>query len=277
MLAALIIVLREVIEAGLIVGIVLAATRQIPGRMNYIAAGILGGLVGAGLLAFFAGALADMLEGMGQEIFNASILIIAVIMLTWHNVWMARHGRAMSDEIQKFGHAVREGTQTLSALAIVIGIAVLREGSEVVLFLYGILASKGASGLQIFVGGLGGLALGVVLSLATYSGLVIIPLRYLFRVTGLLLAFMAAGLAAQAVAFLEQADILTALSRTAWNSSAYLSETSLVGKVLHALLGYTDRPSQMQVLVYIAVLCTTFVFMRMLAPPPRSSQRLATS
>jgi len=277
MLAALIIVLREVIEAGLIVGIVLAATRQIPGRMNYIVAGILGGLLGAGLLAFFAGALADTLEGMGQEIFNASILIIAVIMLTWHNVWMARHGRAMSEEIQKFGHAVREGTQTLSALAIVIGIAVLREGSEVVLFLYGILASKGASGLQIFVGGLGGLALGVVLSLATYSGLVIIPLRYLFRVTGLLLAFMAAGLAAQAVAFLEQADILTALSRTAWNSSAYLSETSLVGKVLHALLGYTDRPSQMQVLVYIAVLGTTFVFMRLLAPPPRSSQRLATS
>ncbi|WP_034994143.1 FTR1 family iron permease [Beijerinckia mobilis] len=277
MLAALIIVLREVIEAGLIVGIVLAATRQIPGRMNYIVAGILGGLLGAGLLAFFAGALADTLEGMGQEIFNASILIIAVIMLTWHNVWMARHGRAMSEEIQKFGHAVREGTQTLSALAIVIGIAVLREGSEVVLFLYGILASKGASGLQIFVGGLGGLALGVVLSLATYSGLVIIPLRYLFRVTGLLLAFMAAGLAAQAVAFLEQADILTALSRTAWNSSAYLSETSLIGKVLHALLGYTDRPSQMQVLVYIAVLGTTFVFMRLLAPPPRSSQRLATS
>ncbi|ACB93766.1 FTR1 family iron permease [Beijerinckia indica] len=276
MIAALIIVLREVIEAGLIIGIILAATRQIPGRMVYIVGGIAGGLIGSGLLAFFAGALADMLEGMGQEIFNASILIIAVAMLTWHNVWMARHGRAMGEEIQKFGHAVREGSQTLSALAIVIGIAVLREGSEVVLFLYGVLASKGASGLQVFLGGLGGLALGIALSLFTYSGLVIIPLKHLFRVTSLLLAFMAAGMAAQAVAFLEQADLLTALTKTAWNTSAYLSETSLGGKVLHALLGYTDRPSQMQVLIYLLTLGVTFLFMKLLAPPPRTDRRLVT-
>ncbi len=96
MLASLLIVFREVLEAGLIVGIVLAATQGIARRGTFIGLGIGAGVAGAALLAVFAGALADSLSGYGQEVFNASILIVAVLMLGWHNMWMASHGREMA-------------------------------------------------------------------------------------------------------------------------------------------------------------------------------------
>ncbi len=98
------------------------------------------GVLGAGVVAMFAGVISDAFQGSGQELFNASVLGIAVVMLMWHNAWMARHGREIADEMQRVGAAVSEGSKPLTALAVVIGLAVLREGSEVVLFLYGIMA-----------------------------------------------------------------------------------------------------------------------------------------
>ncbi|MEA3161458.1 MAG: high-affinity iron transporter, partial [Gammaproteobacteria bacterium] len=138
MLAALIIVFREVFEAGLIIGIVLAVTRSVSGRNRWIGGGVLAGILAACVVAGFAGAISQLFAGMGQELFNALILTIAVVMLTWHNVWMARHGSELAGELRAAGQAVVDGQKSLLALAIVVGVAVLREGSEVVLFLYGV-------------------------------------------------------------------------------------------------------------------------------------------
>lgn len=264
MIGALIIVFREVIEAGLIVGIVMAVTRGIPGRMPFIIGGVGAGLVGAGVVAAFASAISGALAGMGQEVFNASILGIAVLMLGWHNIWMASHGREMAQEFAVLGRDVTDGKKSLLALASVIGVAVLREGAEVVLFLYGILATDQSSGWNMFLGGMAGLALGVALSAATFAGLVAIPVRYLFKVTSLLIAFMAAGMAAQAVAFLEQAGLINVLNATLWNTSEILSDTSVFGKILHTLFGYTEQPSLIQFIAYVATLAVIFGLMRLI-------------
>ena len=264
MIGALIIVFREVIEAGLIVGIVMAVTRGIPGRMPFIVGGVAAGLVGAGLVAAFASAISGALAGMGQEVFNASILGIAVLMLGWHNIWMASHGREMAQEFAVLGRDVTDGKKSLLALASVIGVAVLREGAEVVLFLYGILATDQSSGWNMFLGGMAGLALGVALSAATFAGLVAIPVRHLFKVTSLLIAFMAAGMAAQAVAFLEQAGLINVLNATLWNTSEILSDTSVFGKILHTLFGYTEQPSLIQFIAYVATLAVIFGLMRLI-------------
>ena len=162
MLAALIIVFREVIEAGLIVGIVMAATRGVPRRGRWVAFGVAGGVLGACLVAAFAGELAAMFQGNGQELFDASILMLAVCMLTWHNVWMASHGRQMAAELKSVGAEVVSGKRTLGALAIVVGVAVLREGSEVVLFLYGIASQGGTSNAAMVAGGGLGLLAGAL-------------------------------------------------------------------------------------------------------------------
>ena len=270
MLAALIIVFREIFEAGLIVGIVLAVTRTVPHRNAWIGGGVLAGVLAACLVAVFAGALSNLFAGMGQELFNALILAIAVVMLTWHNVWMARHGSELAGELRAAGQAVVEGSKSLLALAVVVGVAVLREGSEVVLFLYGVLAGSDDSGLSVALGGFAGLLLGALVCVLTYAGLVRIPTRKLFAVTTVLIALLAAGMAAQAAAFLEKADVLTAMNNVVWDSAWLLSDSSLPGKALHTLIGYTDQPTAMQLVVYLAILAATFVLMRLYGAPAKT-------
>jgi len=262
-LAALIIVFREVFEAGLIVGIVLAVTRTVSHRNAWIGGGVVAGVLAACLVAVFAGALSNLFAGMGQELFNALILAIAVVMLTWHNVWMARHGSELAGELRAAGQAVVEGSKSLLALAVVVGVAVLREGSEVVLFLYGVLAGSDDSALSVALGGFAGLLLGALVCVLTYAGLVRIPTRRLFAVTTVLIALLAAGMAAQAAAFLEKADVLTAMNNVVWDSAWLLSDSSIPGKALHTLIGYTDQPTAMQLVVYVVVLAVTFVLMRL--------------
>jgi high-affinity iron transporter len=275
MAGALIIVLREAVEAGLIIGIVLAVTRGMPSRTRYVASGIFGGLLGAALVAGFAGALSHALAGAGQEVFNAAVLGVAVIMLVWHNIWTARHGRQMSEDMRRLGRDVMSGARSLMALTVVVGLAVLREGSEVVLFLYGVIISSGELGLSLLLGGVLGLLLGVGISALAYGGFAVIPSRHLFKVTSVLIAFMAAGMAAQSVAFLEEADIATALGSVVWNTSSWLADNSIPGRVLHTLLGYTGKPTQLQLLVYLATLGTIFGLMKLAAPPAGPNRRLA--
>ncbi len=269
MIAALIIVFREVIEAGIVVGIVLAATRGVPSRGLWIGYGVGGGVAGACLVAAFAGAIANAFAGSGQELFNAVILLAAVVMLAWHNVWMARHGREIAAAAKTVGEAVAAGSRTMAALAIVVGIAVLREGSEVVLFLYGIAVSSNETSTAMVTGGVTGVLLGAGVSAIMYIGLLRIPARHLFSVTSWLIALLAAGMAAQAVAFLQLAGIVTAFAQTLWDTSNFLADNSVLGKVLHTLIGYTDRPSTLQLLVYLATLATIFVLMRLLGSAPR--------
>jgi high-affinity iron transporter len=273
MIAALIIVFREVFEAGLIVGIVMAATQSIPGRGIWITGGIGAGVIGSCIVAMFAGALSQAFAGSGQEVFNASVLAIAVVMLTWHNIWMASHGREMAMKFQAAGQAVADGSKSLFALAFVVCVAVLREGFEIVMFLYGVVASEGAA--SVFLGGMGGLVLGALVCYATYRGLLNIPQKYLFGVTGIMIAFLAAGMAAQSVSFLEQANYITSLDTIVWDSSKLLSDSSLPGKALHTLIGYSDRPTAMQLVVYLVVLAVMFVLMKVLAPPARRPAAVA--
>jgi high-affinity iron transporter len=269
-LAALIIVFREVFEAGLIIGIVLAVTRTVPHRNRWIGGGVLAGILAACVVAVFAGALSNLFSGMGQELFNAAILCVAVVMLTWHNVWMARHGSELAGELRSAGQAVVEGSKSLLALAVVVGIAVLREGSEVVLFLYGVIAG-GDSGWDVALGGFAGLALGAGICLLTYFGLVRIPMRALFATTTVLIALLAAGMAAQAAAFLERANWLTAMDTIVWDSGWLLSDSSFLGRALHTLIGYTDQPTAMQLTVYLAILFVTFLLMRLYGSPPKAT------
>ena len=168
---------------------------------------------------------------------------------------MDKHGREVSRELKALGYAVKMGEKSLSALAIVVGAAVMREGSEAVLFLYGIIASDHTSShLALASGGITGTLAGVAVGAGLYYGLVAIPLRHLFRVTGVLILLLAAGLASQAASFLIQADLLPALGDTVWNTSRLISDEGIVGRLLHTLIGYTARPSGMQLVFYGAAI-----------------------
>ncbi len=268
MIASLLIVFREVLEAGLIVGIVMAATQGIRHRAPWIAGGIAAGVLGAALLAAFAGTLSNALEGYGQEVFNACVLIVAVIMLGWHNLWMASHGREMAREMRAMGTAVAAGEKSLMAMAIVVAVAVLREGSEVVLFLYGIVVSTNAGPGPLLLGGVLGLAGGALISWLIYRGLVAIPLKRLFSVTSVLIALVAAGMAGQAASILAGADLIPAWGYQIWDTSWLLSDATLTGRALHALIGYSDRPMGVQLAAYLATLAVLVVASRLVHQAP---------
>lgn len=266
MLGALIIVFREVIEAGLIVGIVLAASREIAGSKGTVALGVAAGVAGSVVVAIFAGAITEAFAGAGQELFDAAVLGTAVVMLTWHNVWMARHSREIVSDMKNVGAAVSAGTRPLAALGIVVGLAVLREGSEVVLFLSGVFAS-GTTAWQVAIGGLLGILGGAAFSALTYFGLLTIPLRHIFGVTSILIALLAAGMAAQAVQYLDAGGFVTVLGNQLWDTSPILPQNNLVGRVLHTLIGYTDRPTELQLIAYLATLVIMMALMRLARPP----------
>jgi len=253
-LAATIIVSRETLEASLIVGIVLAATKGIVGRGLWVGGGIVGGLLLAGIVAAGAEVIAAAIAGIGQELFNALVLLAAVLMLGGHNVWMGRHGRELAQQMKDVGRAVVAGRRPLHLLAVVVGLAVLREGSEVVLFLYGVALSQGLSGLNTLIGCLLGIALGGAVGAVLYFGLMRVPTRALFAVTSGLILLLAAGMAAQAANFLVRADLLPPLGRRIWDTSGLLPQDSPIGQLLHTLIGYVDRPSGVQLIAYVATL-----------------------
>jgi len=250
MLGTAIIIFRETLEAALIVGLVLAATRGVGKRVRWISAGIGGGILGAVLLALVADKIGSMAEGMGQEVLNASILFAAVLMLSWHLLWMKSHAIEMTNKLRQVGNAVTIGDKEPVVLAVIIGLAILREGSESVLFLYG-LAAAGSNITEMFSGSVLGLLAGVAAGTVLYLGIARIPTGKLFQVSGWLILLLTAGLASQAVAFLVQADMVPAMGYAIWDSSSLLSESGVVGRVLHILVGYVDKPMGIQILVYL--------------------------
>ncbi len=240
-------VFREVLEAALIVTVVAAATRGVARRSVFIGGGITFGVLGALLVAAFAGAISSAVSGVGQELFNASVLFAAVLMIGWHVIWMSSHGREMARQMKELGGAVQAGSSSLVMLLAVVALAVLREGSEVVLFLTGMLAG-GATGL--FPGLATGIAAGTAVGLTLYFGLLRIPVRYFFTATNWMLVLLAAGLASSAARYLVQANWLPEWGNQIWDSSWLLSNGSVMGNILHILIGYEAQPSGIQLVFY---------------------------
>lgn len=266
MFATLVIVFREVFEAGLAIGIVAAALGHAPKALFYIWGGVLAGVVGSIVVAVFAGQLANLFGGFGQEMLNASILILAVLMLAWHTLWMARQGRQMAQELKALGQQAASGSKPMFAVAVVVATSVLREGAEVVLFLYGAAASSGATALQSLAGGAMGVALGGLVSYVTYKGIVRIPMRWVFSVTTGLITLLAAGMAAQAAHFLQAAGAVEIMGNEVWDWSSVLPDTSITGTFFKALMGYSDRPTQLMLVAFVTTL-VVFVIANHMAKP----------
>ena len=278
MLSAALVVFRETLEAALIVGIVMAACRGLAGRNAWVGGGVLAGLAGAVLIAVFAGAIGGALSGVGQEIFNAAVLGLAVVMLAWHVVWMSRHARRLASEVSRAGQDVATGVKPPLALAVIVAVAVLREGGETVLFLYGIMTAGQEPLIALAGGGAVGLMGGVAVGTLIYAGLVRLSIGRLFAVTNVLVVLLAAGMAADAAGFLVQADLLPALVPTIWDTSNFLSEEGIMGKALHTLTGYIARPSGIQVAFYGATIAMITALAHLAQPArlPRASRTAAS-
>jgi high-affinity iron transporter len=254
MFATAFIVFREILEAAIIVGILAAATRGIAGSRRWLAAGLLAGLTGSAVVATFTDVIGNLASGIGQELFNAIVLGLAVLMLAWHNIWMASHGAALAARAKSIGRSIGTGVAESSVLFVIVSLAVLREGSETVLFLYGISRSEGSEASMMMLGGLMGVIGGITVGYLMFAGLLRIPVRWFFAVTGILVLLLAAGMASQVAHNLIQADLLPSLAAPLWDTSVILPEDGVLGTLLHGLTGYDSRPAGMQIVFYLGAL-----------------------
>lgn len=253
MLSTSIIIFREILEIAMILGVVLAATRGLPGRTLWIGGGFAGGLFGASLVAIFTQAISNAASGMGQEFFNAMILFTATAVIGWTAIWMRTHARELVTQLRQTGQDVIAGKVPGFSLSLIIGLTILREGSEIVLFIYGMFLS-GQTISSIMAGSAIGLGAGLVAGILLYMGLIKMSARYMLKITGWLLILLVAGLSSQGAGYLSAAGYFSGLSAPLWNTSWLLADDGIPGKALHSLIGYSARPSGIEVIFYIATL-----------------------
>ena len=253
MFGTAIIVFRETLEAALFVGIMAAATRGLIGRSRWLTAGVLAGSAGALALAAGAEHISALADGVGQDLVNAGILVVALAMLTWHCVWVSNHGAQAAAEARALGSTFKHGQRAPWALMIVVALSVLREGAETVLFVAGYAAGSGPNGTLIgaISGVLGGSAMGALI----YLGLSRIPMQRMFAVTNTLILLLAASIASQLARALSQAGLISAWGQPLWDTSPLLRIDSPIGTLAHALVGYEAQPTGLQLAFYaLAVL-----------------------
>ena len=236
MLSTAIIVFREILEISLIIGVLLAATKGLKSRSQLIWGGLVAGIFGSVIVAFFAEVISNAAEGMGQELFNAIVLLAAAILIGWTVIWMRRYGRTLKQHFEKIGGAVISGEKPLYTLAVVVALSVLREGSEIVLFTYGIIAS-GESLLAIFMGSIAGLISGTAVGVALYIGLLRITPRALCSITGWRFIVLASGMVSHVLGLCREGDVSPVSLSSVWDSHLSVSEHNFIGCFCHVYVG----------------------------------------
>ena len=278
MFATAIIVFRESLEAALFIGIIAAATRGLAGRRRWLIGGVGAGVVGAVALALAARHISSWLDGLGQDVINIGVLSLALVMLLWHCIWVSTHTQAMVSEARHLGQSVQEGQRPPWALLVVVALAVLREGAETVLFVGGSLTGDATTQpAAVLLSGAAGLAAGALVGVAVCAGLSRIPTRHVFSVTNVLIALLTGSIASQLARALAQAGFIETWIEPLWDSSGLLSQDSLIGTLLHSLVGYDARPSGAQLASYVAVLLVIYVGTRLLGRKARTRSPHASS
>ena len=268
MLAGALITIREGLEAFLIVGILLGYLTQLgqTAFKRYVWMGTAAAVVLSVGMAWAFQRLAVQFEGRSAEIFEVTVALVAVGVLTWVVLWMQRQGLAVKGELEQKARAALS-THQVYALAGLAFVSVLREGLETALFLSALLFSAGGEGL--LPGAALGLLVAAVIAYLIFRAAVRLNLRAFFAVTGILLIFIAAGLVSHSLAALQELGLLPLLIERVWDTNNLLDEEGLVGRLLHAFLGYEATPSLLQALGYLIYVISfggRFLWM-ILAPP----------
>ena len=250
MLSALLIALREGLEAALIIGIVLGYLRQIGrgDRALYAWAGVAVAVLFSVTFALGMRFIGAELQTPYEQIFEGTTLFLAVAILTWMIFWMRYQGKFMKSDIERKIQSVVTSGETWGMFGLAF-FSVFREGLETALFLAA--NAFAADGMGTLIGALLGLAIAVAAGVLIYNYAVHLDITLFFNVTSILLVVFAAGLVARGVAEYQEIGWLPILTSTAWDTSAWLTIDSALGSILQALVGYNDKPSVLQVISYI--------------------------
>ncbi len=277
--AAALILLREGLEAALIVAILLGYLRKIgqSAHARYVWGGVAAAVVASAALAGLFRVVAGGFEGRAEAIFEGVVLLAAVVVLTSMILWMQSQARHIRGQLERRVDQALSAGQLLG-LSSVAFVAVLREGVESVLFLAAVFIVEPDAGAV--AGALVGLGGALALAHLMYRASVRLDLRRFFFYTGLLLVLVAAGLLASSVHELQEAGLVPVVVERVWDMSGVLDESGVVGSLLKALFGYDADPSLLEVLAwvaYMAVVGTRFVGATRPRPSAPASATAASS
>ncbi len=261
-LANFLIGLREGLEAGLIVGILIAYLRKI-GRSDALPRLWVG--IGAAIVVSLAVGAAltwgpYALPEAAEEILAGCLAILAVALVTWMVLWMARSARDLRGNLH--GKLDAAATGAGLGIALVGFLTVGREGVETALFVWASVLASGAA-VPSTIGAFLGIFAAVALSYFISRGFVRINLSKFFTWTGLALIVIAAGVLASGVGELQSAGVLPGATNVAFNLTAAIPESSWYGTLLGGLFNFSPEPTWLQLVVWIAyIVVVTALFVR---------------
>jgi high-affinity iron transporter len=235
-----IIVLREVLEASLLISILAAVSGLVGISRRWVAVGLSLGLIGA--IGFSLGivAISEWLDGFGQEVVSAAMQVTMYLCLLLIAILVLRHARS---------HDRRRGW-VRALMVVTVALAVTREGFEVLVYVYGFLGAPSQL-LTVLMGAVIGTGIGISTGVILYYVLRSPVIRKHPTVDFCLLGLVGSGLLLQATTLLMQADWLPG-SEPLWDTSSWVPESSVTGQLLYVLIGYEATPTAIQVQVYAA-------------------------
>lgn len=245
MFAGILITIREGLEAFLVVGILLGYLTKLKQQQyfKYVWAGSLVGILASTLIAYAFQILKIELKGVAAEVFEVSVAVIAIAVLSYMIVWMQKQSKDIKGNLQsKVNNALSK--KQVWGIAVLAFVTVIREGIETALFLTAV------TGDGLLIGAVIGLILAAVMAVLLFKSTVKLELKKFFLVTGLLLIFVAAGLVSHSVHALGELGIVPQIVEHVWNFEWVISNASLLGRLLHAFIGYESSPSLMQAIAY---------------------------
>jgi len=261
MLSSFFIAFREGLEAFLIVGIIISYLFKI-GEKRYIKHVIFGVIFAIVLsigLAYIFELLFGGLEGKVEEIFEGSVMLLAVVVLTYMIFWMNNQARRIKSDIKILVEkAINKGR--IFSLFFLGFIVVFREGAETVLFFRAISYQIGSR--ELIIGGAIGIISSIVLALIFFVSTIKINLSLFFRITGILIMLIAAGLLSTSIHEFQEAGVLPIIKDNIYDISHILSTDSIAGGILKSLFGYNPSPSLLEIIIYLTYIAAIIILIR---------------
>lgn len=233
LLNSVIIILREVLEAALLISVLLVLTNSLDKSFRWVAWALVAGMAGSVVYGINIGVISEWFDGVGQEVINALLqvgiffLIAVSIMLLPGQLYARATGRTLS-----------------FVMVLTIALVLSREGAEIMIYLYGFLHGSDQLPSVLIGAGIGG-SIGISAGILFYYLLRNRSRRRTVGISVVVLMLVGSGMASQAAQLLIQADWLPS-RLPLWDSSGWISETSVTGQLLYALIGYEATPTAIQ-------------------------------
>jgi high-affinity iron transporter len=262
----LFIVWRESVEALLVVGILYAWLKNGDHRarrgMPYLWAGVGIGLVAAVALGAALVGFTEVLSGNAQDYFQTAMVLVACVLIVQMVLWMKRHGRTLKRDMEA---SLQKSTQDGHwwGIAVLVALAIAREGSETAVFLYGVgFGQSGHVAPSQYLAVIIGLGLAFLTFYVLQLGGKYFSWRIFFRVTEIMLLFLAAGLFETGVDKLIDMEVLPVVINQVWDTSRILDDSSTFGSLVATLTGYRAHPAGMNLIAYAAYWLVIYLLLR---------------